>query len=171
MLSSFVCAVCGKRHDGLLLDVAFRRPASFFGYPEEGREEHIVCNDDLCESRDGRYFIRGVLELPVVDTGDVFCWGLWVEVSERDFRRYLELWDAEDASSETPFTGRLDGEPLPYPGSDRLAVTVHLRPGNQRPRLVVTDDAHRLGRDQRQGVTLHQVHEFAGRYRGSASVG
>src|SRR5262249_21179360 len=105
-----------------------------------------------------RYYVRGILPIPVTDAGDQFAWGLWVRVGKKDFDRYRELWNA-DGSNEPPFPGRLSVEDKPgYEGLDGHEVEVRLRAASERPafRLLEGDD-HRMAREQRDGLTLHQV--------------
>jgi hypothetical protein len=55
---------------------------------------------------DGRYFIRGILFIPLVQREDDFAWGVWAELEHSAFERYLEIYDA-DASDEPPMGGTL----------------------------------------------------------------
>src|SRR5262245_22950469 len=104
--------------------VGFRRPDHNLGIPEQERDERVRCSDDLCKTRDGRYFIRCVLEVPIPEMGEFFRWGPWAEVREADFARYLEIWDVEDASGEPAFSGRLANELPPYDGCEGLEVEI-----------------------------------------------
>ncbi len=87
-------------------------------------------------------------------------WGVWVQVSEDDFHRYLELWEKDGVEEEPPLRGWLSGGVPAYPGSCGLEVSVHLHSDNQRPLFRVVSDRHPLGVDQRRGITMEKVHSF-----------
>jgi len=163
-MPGFQCGVCGKHHPHLPRDIAFRRPDPYFDVPEPERERRVQISDDLCIVDDTAYFIRGVLYLPVTDDHGQFGWGAWAQVSDVDFERYLKAWDTNSDDSVPPFPGRLASALDPYPGSSRLAVTISLRSGNQRPVFTVVSEDHPLGIDQRHGISEEKAHSFVARW-------
>jgi len=163
-MSGFRCGVCGKPHDDLPRDIAFRRPDPYFGVPEAERERRVRCNDDLCMIDDAECFIRGVLYLPFAHGSGQFGWGAWAHVSDVDFERYMDAWDNGTEDSVPPFPARLASALDPYPGSFGLAVTVKLHSGGQRPLFTVLSEQHPLGVDQRVGITEEKAHSFVVRW-------
>lgn len=155
----FKCSFCGQTHDELP-EISYMRPAAYFELPQDQREERAGYTDDLCIIDGERFFIRGTLPLPIKDTDDQWSWGVWAEVFEVNYERYLDLWDAEEADEEPPFWGRLSGGVKAYPDSDELEVNVYLQSGNQRPIFKVVPEDHPLGIAQREGVTMEQIHSF-----------
>ena len=79
MSDHFVCATCGQSHDGLPTDLGFKLPDDVWAIPAPRREEVARFTDDLCQYGD-RYFIRGLLLVPLPDMGSDFGWGVWAEV-------------------------------------------------------------------------------------------
>lgn len=71
------------------MDVTFGLPDDIFALSEEQREVRTKTHSDLCSLDDKRYFIRGVVYVPVQELGTKFGWGVWAEVSEETFYRYL----------------------------------------------------------------------------------
>ena len=159
-MAELLCTACGKMHSELDMAIGYRRPAEVFAIPENERARRVKINDDLCSIDDVLFFIRAVLELPVKDGKEPFGWGVWVLVNEEDFHHYIALWDAQGVEAEPPFLASLANELPPYPGSAMLPVLVHLRSGGQRPLVEVESTDHPLGIDQRQGITLLEVHGF-----------
>lgn len=159
-MTNFTCATCGKVHEGLPMDLAYKRPADYFKIPEQDRQSRIKLSEDLCSIDDKEFFIRAVLELPVKDNEDNFRWGTWAQISQDDFFKYLRLWDADGVESEPPFKGILSGGVNYYPDTDLMEVKVHLRSKGQRPLFGVVSEEHPLGIDQREGITLHRVQEI-----------
>jgi hypothetical protein len=159
-MPSYTCGICGQTHDELPLDIGYQYPADYFKIPEEERSTRIKYTNDLCSIDDTEFYIRGVLALPIQDHADAFCWGVWVQVQERYFHRYVELWDDDAAAQEPAYIGYLSGGIGTYPASDGLAVRVQLQAGGERPQFFVADEQHPLAVDQRAGITMAHVHEF-----------
>jgi hypothetical protein len=162
---AFICSVCGKEHDALPRDMAYELPADYFEIPPSERRERVWLdaekNPDLCVIDGSRFYLRGVLAVPVKgESGDEFRWGTWAEVEEKNLRRYYELWNETDVSNEPTFPGFLSGGIRDFEGSDGLEVVVELQSNKQRPHLTVVSETHPLGIVQRDGVTLEDVHNF-----------
>src|SRR5438270_7223703 len=96
----FYCHSCGKYHDDLPMDVGFDYP--FYKQKQEGPD---TPNSDFYVI-DTDYFIRGCLEIPVVDGPGPFVWGVWTSLSEKNFERARAIWrDDEDQNNEPPYFG------------------------------------------------------------------
>lgn len=142
--------------------LAYRRPAHFLAVPPAERASRAQDSDDLCVIDDREFLIRGVLELPIKGGDDHFDWGPWALVEEKDFVRYLEAWQANTEPEVPPFTGWLSGGLRAYPDSDGLAVSIHLRGEGKRPLFRVLAQEHPIAVDQREGITMADVHRFHG---------
>jgi len=155
---AWTCKQCDKDHRGLPLDVAFSRPDAFLRLKESQRKA-APANDDLCSIHDKRFFVRGLLEVPVTDASETFGWGLWVEVPEAAFRRILDLWD-DDNPAEPPFEGTIANTTKGYEDLEGQRVMVQLRGDGDRPALTLLPGDHLLYREQSAGITLHRVAEM-----------
>jgi hypothetical protein len=148
-------------HDDLPLDWAFDAPV----YWEGPRGENDYLDSDLCVWTDdgGRenFFIRGVLELPVVDSADVFGYGVWSSLSEDSFRRVLELWEDPARVDEPPYFGWLSNAIPDFPDTLNLPLSVVTRELELRPCFQLDDGDHPLVVAQREGVTLDFVRAIA----------
>jgi hypothetical protein len=160
---SFVCSFCGERHDEDQLDIRALFPDAVFELSEEQREDRLVAGDDACVLDGGsevaRYFVRGVLELPINDLQESFGYGAWVEVSEHSFRRIGILWQDPRASTEPPFPGFLANELEPYGGTAGLPAELALRDVALVPTIRLVDSNHPLQEDQSLGISGRRVHE------------
>jgi hypothetical protein len=47
---------------------------------------------DRCVIDDEYFFIRGLVEVPVIDSDGPFAWGVWVSLSKANFQRATVLW-------------------------------------------------------------------------------
>jgi hypothetical protein len=160
-MKTFRCETCGKEHGTLPLDLGYDHPADYFRIPEREREQRIIYNGDLCSIDKKEHYARGILALPVKGGDQEFRWGVWARIQAEHLKRYLALWNSDDAAQEPPFPGQLSGGIPIYPNTDGLAVEVKLLV-RMRPRFYVVDSDHSLGIAQRQGVSWDDVHCFLG---------
>jgi hypothetical protein len=160
----FVCSFCGEHHEEEMLDIRAQFPDPIFELPEEERASRADIGDDASVldrgSPDTRFFVRGLVELPIRDADDFFAYGAWVEVNEEAFRRIGDLWWDSRGSEVPPFPGRLANELEPYVSTAGLDCEVQLRERNRVPSISVRSD-HRLTTDQVSGITFERVHELA----------
>jgi hypothetical protein len=114
--------------------------------------------DDFCRLQNGetRYFVRGLLELPIHGTSSYFGYGVWIETTQEAIERLGEIWHDEDAHLTEH--GFLANELEPYPGSAGLTVTLRTR---KTLPAVVVDETHALTDDQRAGISDEHANELA----------
>jgi hypothetical protein len=157
------CSRCGQEHAGVPLDWAYDKPAYWDG--PRGADDRL--DDDLCiwtdDDGDRCYFVRGVLSIPVHESGEVFAYGVWSSLSERSYGRMVERWDDEDRQDEPPYFGYLSNNLPGYPDTLNLHVAVITRSVELRPSFVLLprDDGHPLIDEQWQGITRERVQEIA----------
>jgi hypothetical protein len=141
------------------MDVAFAKPADYIAVLDGERDRRCALTTDWCVIDEQRFYIRGILIVPVTDTADEFGWGLWARIGKPAFQRYYELYSA-DGAAEPPFRGHLCGEHRGYEGLDGLEVNVQLRSATERPAFTMLRCGHLLYKEQQRGITLHRVHEI-----------
>jgi len=156
---AWTCGCCGKRFNTLQLDIAFRAPDYWFAIPEDEREKRGRLDSDVCFI-DKDIFVRGVVEIPVLDLNDYFRWGTWVAVSPESFKRMLDLWTAPVIENEPPKFGWLCNDISIYPETFHLKTYVHLQGGNKRPSIEIEPTDHPLAIEQRDGITIARVKEI-----------
>jgi hypothetical protein len=153
----FVCAQCGTLHEGLPTDRGFKLPDDVWAIPEEEREARAKWSTDLCDM-DGRYFIRGVLYVPLTERNDEFGWGVWAEVERSVFIRYLEVFES-DASNEPPELGFLANAIPGYDDAKNECLSIRFGRSDQRPTFFAQPDSRSsLARDQRLGLDDEGYH-------------
>jgi hypothetical protein len=154
----FRCSRCGEHHEGLP-DVAFDAPFYYHTVPEAERERRSTLTSDFCSIDGEDYFIRGCLEIPIIERADVFAWGVWMSVSEANFERYKDVFDDPAQSHVGPFVGWLSNQLPVYAETLTLKVRGHLRDEGARPVLELEPTEHPLAVDQRNGITLAKLQE------------
>ncbi len=141
------------------MDFGFRLPDEVhaLGYLE--RYLHSRSNSDFCTLGQARYFVRGVLPLPVQSSEDEFCWGVWVEISLDHHDHYLAAFE-EEAPDMFSFPGAVANDVPGYGGTMGLTVEVRLRKATERPAVYVTDSSHALAHEQRDGISRKRHHDI-----------
>jgi len=156
---SFTCERCGDVHEGLP-DFGFDAPIYYHETPETERAERCWLTDDLCVLDDTHYFVRAVLLVRLGQTSESFGWGVWTSLSQQNYQRYVELWDAASPESEGPYFGWLSNRIPFYPDTLNLKVAVHLRDAGERPHLELEPTDHPLAIDQRQGIAWERARDI-----------
>ncbi|WP_443047927.1 DUF2199 domain-containing protein [Streptomyces sp. H39-S7] len=130
--------------------------------PAHANDPDSVLSSDQCVIRNQAFFVRGLIELPVIGSTDVFAWGVWISLSRESFARASELWETPGRETERPYFGWLSTELSLYPESTTdLKTNVHTRPVGRRPRVELEPTEHPLAVEQRTGITPERVRQIA----------
>lgn len=158
-MQSFVCSTCGDTHEGLPTDHGWKLPDVVWAIPEEERSNKAKFNSDLCQF-DNRFFIRCLLKLPFNEQPDYYGWGVWVEVQEPSFYRYVELYD-KDGSKEPAISGTIANAMPGYPSTLALPVAVQFQDSRSRPAVLMSSsNNHVLAAEQSAGIDNQRYHEI-----------
>jgi hypothetical protein len=158
-MDSYVCSVCGERHEGPAHSVGFQYPDYYFSIPLEERSHRCVFNSDAGVVDGEHYFIRGCIELPIHGEDQPFIWGVWVTQSEASFHKFMAIWDEPDAEPPSTF-GWLANAMPGYPETAELKTMAHGRKGKLRPWIEVEPTDHPLAVEQREGITVARADEL-----------
>jgi hypothetical protein len=157
---TFVCDICGERHEGLPTDFGFRLPDEVHTLAYLDRYLRSRHNADLCTLDESRYFVRCVLGIPLLERQEEFGWGVWVEVAAEDHNNYLKRFH-EAAENAPRFRGSLANEVPGYEQTLGLSVEVQLGREDQRPKLYChATSIHALAIEQREGISRERHHEI-----------
>jgi hypothetical protein len=139
-------------------------PEPIFHLDEDERELWARVGDDsavLTRPQRERYFVRGLLELPIEGDEGYFGYGSWIEVSREDFEALGELWHDDEGWRSGPFAGTLANELAPYFATVGLPLRIRLRDVRLLPLVELEDTNHELVRAQQRGISRHRAHELA----------
>lgn len=118
-------------------------------------------SSDQCVIEPDRFFIRGSLELPVVDGTGPFVWDVWVSLSATNFKRASDRWYDPNRTEEPPYFGWLCNNIIGYPDTLSLKTNVHTREVGIRPYIELQPNDHPLAVEQRERITTARVIEIA----------
>lgn len=156
------CRCCGKQLGEFTLDIAYQLPDVVWAIPEEERADRAKFNTDLCQYAD-RFYLRGILYTPIIGEDQKFGWGLWAEVDEEVFQKYLSVYDT-DGTGQPPVAGVLANTPPGYEGAEGVRIQIHFGPSTERPEFVAEPSSHLFYREQTEGITVERVHELNKRH-------
>jgi hypothetical protein len=142
------------------MELTFRRPDDAAAISPDDRPCLLQENDDLCIIEGKRFFIRGVLPLPVVARNSTYCIGLWVEVSQATFERVYDLWESEDQRNEQPHAASIANEIPIARGSLGLEAELRLAGPAKRPEVFLKASDHPLYAEQTGGIDVHRISEY-----------
>jgi hypothetical protein len=119
-------------------------------------------SSDQCVIKGEQFFVHGLIEIPVIDSEELFSWGVWVSLSQENYDRMAQLWETADRENEPPYFGWLSTQlPVYSPTTINLRTRVHTRPVGERPFIELEPTDHPLAVEQRKGITLARIGEFA----------
>jgi hypothetical protein len=145
---------------GGTFDMDVDRPAAWTGGEPVGGDEDFDPNnflsDDFCIIDDKHFFIRCIVELPILGGGGKSMgFAAWAEISRASFGAYFRSLDGAEAVDHIAgsFANRLNG----FPDTLGLACTIRVRGGNFRPLAMMNASEHPLAQQQARGITLDRM--------------
>jgi hypothetical protein len=161
----WVCPCCGESHMGLF-DIALDRPgACSSDQPVQpnadlGISDNIL-TEDFCVVDGEHFFVRGVLELPVVGApGTCFGWGVWSSLSKANFDLYVETFNDGEQGALGPWFGWFSNSLPGYPETFSLKCQVFPQDDKQRPLVELEATDHPLSLEQQNGITFDRILEL-----------
>jgi hypothetical protein len=162
---SWICPCCNQAHGGIF-DLVSAKP-DYWNEQTESRMKELGnsrkhgLTDDLCVIDDEHFFVRCVLELPLLGAaGQHFGLGVWSSLSREKFDRYVETFEDDDQGKLGPMFGWLSNTLKGYPETLSLKCYVQPRNGRRRPLIELEQTDHPLAIDQRDGLSFDRLLEI-----------
>ncbi|MDR4174410.1 DUF2199 domain-containing protein, partial [Bacillus nitratireducens] len=108
-------------------------PSYYYEVAAHEREGRFHLTSALCVMYDEHYFIRGCLEVSIIDYHDNFSCTVWVSLSKESYDKVLEGWDERGRENSDPHFGWLSVEIPVYPETLNLKTKVHIREVGMAP--------------------------------------
>lgn len=159
--ATFRCACCGESLPGLF-DIGYDHPDPWpHGLLRDSAQTVLriggdALDADLCTLGDDR-FIKGLVELPLTRSDQIFAFGVWVSLHPDNFTSYTDAFGTDGEASIGPCFGWLCNDLPLYGIGEPLETTVRFRGGTRRPSIHVQDTRNDLARDQTEGITLDRL--------------
>ena len=135
-------------------------PDYYFRIPPEEVTIRVELTESLCVIDETHFFIRGRIEIPVIDSQESFCWNVWTSVSEDNFIRLNERWNDEQRVEEPAYFGWLQTELPGYINTLNIKTMAHTQIVGIIPQIEVVEEGHALTKEQQKGITWQRVTEL-----------
>lgn len=157
----FVCRTCGQTHEEVPLSFAADFPDMYANMPDSDRGLRALISSDQCIVDETWFFIRGCLEIPILNSSEAFIWGLWASVKQDVFNEISESWDEDGRELHRgPFKARLANSLSMYPGTLNLKLQIAVQPMGTRP-LFFLEEEHPLATAQQRGISRLEAMELS----------
>lgn len=159
----FQCRSCEEEHEGLPMAFHAEEPQAWGDASDDARRhDGSGLGGEDCVLEGARFFLRGLVEIPVEGLEDPLQWGAWVELDPPSYERFTELWEVEGRESEPPHAATL-ATALPTflyePSTLGLSVKVHTRPVGMRP-LIEVVAPHPIAVEQNHGIPQARLEQI-----------
>jgi hypothetical protein len=154
------CSQCNDIHKGLPA-LAFGWPTYIDSIPESERASRCRKSDDLCVVDDEHYFVRGILDLPIIGTSETYSVGAWSTLSATNFAIYEADFFGARSGSYGPFVGWFSNSVPGYAATTNQKCRVHFHADDKRPTFELEPTDHPLAIAQRDGITLASALKIA----------
>ena len=159
---SYRCSSCDEDHQGLL-DLACDNPEQWPESPLKAPNSALdltgnFLSSDFCVLHDEHFFVRVVLELPIIGSdGRTFGFGVWATLGRENFVRYVNTFDSGEQAELGPWLGWFSNRLMGYPDTLNLKCRLHMQNNRQRPRVELQPTDHPLAVEQHSGVTFDRL--------------
>ncbi len=160
--NTWICPCCGESHGGLF-DLAVPRPDIWQddfdqSSESEGRYPMNKLTDDLCVVDGEHFFIRGVLQLPIINAPEYpFGFGVWSSLSKENFDLYFDSFDDKQQDHLGPWFGWFSNQLQGYPDTRNMKCRVRPQNDGQRPLIELEPTDHPLSAEQQNGISLDRI--------------
>lgn len=158
----YTCRTCGQYHAGVPFSFAADFPDPYANLSKDEQDSRAIIGSDQCILDSQWFFLRGMIEIPIVGSDQPFLWGLWASVKEDVFDEISSSWEEQGRERKCgPYKGRLANSLTLYPQTLNLKLRIILQPVGVRPLFVLEDEEHLLAVQQKSGITREQAVELA----------
>jgi hypothetical protein len=163
------CASCDELHKGPLLDLTHDSPyywreeyAAAGIQPEISPETHSVwpqsfLNEDYCVIENRDFFVRGLINLPIVGTNQSFRWGVWGSLSRENFELQWRNEGNPNRATLPAMFSWLSTQISDYPETLSLKMYLHTQEVGIRPNFALEPTDHPLSLEFHKGITPERL--------------
>ena len=165
------CGTCEEWHYGPCLDFSYDAPlywgsehdeANETGFFDSGKEglPTTYLDEDICVLDGEHYFVRGVINVPIIGTDQTLGWGVWGSLSRGNFEKMLAMND-DPARVELPgMFSWLSNQIEEYPDTLNLKMNAYIQELGKRPIFELEETDHPLSQEFHHGITPERVREI-----------
>ena len=132
--------------------------------PEAEFARRVKLTEDQCVVNRKVFFVRGHIEIPILDFPEPLSLSVWSSLSKMSFQHMAERWDDQGRGADAPYFGWLSNSIEGYPETLNLKLSVQSRAPGLVPLFTVEPTEHPLALDQQQGISVGRWHELAHKF-------
>lgn len=164
------CGSCEEWHYGPCLDFGYAAPF-YWGDENDAKNRPDALkppfkrlpknflDEDFCIVNDG-YFIRGIINLPIIGTTETLRWGVWGSLKRENFQKLLTEIDGPKRVELPPMFSWLSNSIPDYPETLNLQMYAHIQELGERPTFELEPTDHPLSVEYYEGITPERVKEI-----------
>ena len=134
LAQGYTCKACGQFHTGIPFSFAADFPDPNANLSTEEHELRATIGSDQCILDSRLFFLRGMIEIPIVGSDEPFLWGVWASIREEVFDEIANCWELQGRVKKFgPYNGRLANSLSTYPETLNLKVKIVLQPRGRPP--------------------------------------
>ena len=166
------CSSCDEWHTGPCLDFGCDSPHYWSKEYEEAshragllpgwskQRPKTFLNEDYCAIEDRDFFVRGLISLPIIGTGESLRWGVWGSLSRDNFSTLLKMDEDKKYTELPPMFSWLSTQIPEYPNTLNLKMHAHIQEPKLRPLFELELSDHPLTQEYHKGITPERVKEI-----------
>ena len=164
------CGTCEEWHYGPCLDFSYSSPVYWTEENEAANQvdsfesstelPSTFLSEDICIIDGEYYFIRGLIQLPIIGTTETFRWGVWGSLSRENFQKLVTMNDDPKRAELDPMFSWLSSRIDEYPDTRSLKMYAHIQPPPNRPIFELELTEHPLALEYYSGITPERVKEI-----------
>lgn len=166
------CGTCDEWHTGPLLDLGFDAPHYWSSDSEKCHRWSVLpsgslertcktfIDSDYCAIDDRDYFVRGIIELPIIGAAESFRWGVWGSLSRENFEALIRADEKNGQPENTQMFSWLSSRIQEYPDTLSLKMTASIQEPGMRPLFRLERADHPLAREFYEGIAPERVREI-----------
>jgi hypothetical protein len=166
------CGSCDEWHEGPCLDLSFDSPSYWNDDNEDGTRWSFLpsgtmdkpgksfLDEDYCAVDDEYFFLRGIIQLPILGTAETFCWGVWGSLSRTNFETLLKADQDVNRLDLSPMFSWLSTKIPDYPDTLGMKMHAHIKEPGNRPHFELELSDHPLAQEFHHGITPQRVKEI-----------
>lgn len=166
------CSGCDEWHTGPCLDFGYDSPYYWSKEYEEAshrasllpgwskQRPKTFLNEDYCAIEDRDFFVRGVISLPIIGTGESLRWGVWGSLSRDNFSTLFKMDEDKKYTELQPLFSWLSTQLPEYPDTLNLKMHAHIQEPKLRPLFELELTDHPLAQEYHKGITPERVKEI-----------
>lgn len=163
------CGNCDEWHSGLCLDFTYDSPdcrrAEYESekhrsskLPQWSNESgNTFLNEDYCAINGDDFFVRGLINLPIIGTAETLRWGVWGSLSRDNFEILLKSEDDSKRVELPTMFSWLCNDISEYPNTLNLKMHAHIENTDVRPNFELELTEHPLSQEYNKGITPERV--------------